>query len=62
MIGTFCEDPHLQVRWAAINTFGQMSTDFQPVIQEKYGLYFCSLLSLLTSLTPLTPLSKKKSF
>ena len=28
-------DAHPRVRWAAINTIGQMSTDFGPELQEK---------------------------
>uniref|UniRef100_A0A7S0LEM7 TOG domain-containing protein n=1 Tax=Coccolithus braarudii TaxID=221442 RepID=A0A7S0LEM7_9EUKA len=28
-------DPHPRVRWAAINTIGQMSTDFGPKLQKK---------------------------
>ena len=29
-------DPHPRVRWAAINTVGQMSTDFGPELQASY--------------------------
>ncbi|KAL2633872.1 hypothetical protein R1flu_005351 [Riccia fluitans] len=29
-------DPHPRVRWAAINTIGQLSTDLGPVLQQEY--------------------------
>lgn len=29
-------DPHPRVRWAAINTIGQLSTDLGPVLQQDY--------------------------
>ena len=35
-------DSHPRVRWAAINTIGQMSTDFGPALQNK--LHTCVLL------------------
>ncbi|PRT53656.1 Importin subunit beta-3 [Wickerhamiella sorbophila] len=30
-------DPHSRVQWAACNAIGQLSTDFAPEIQKKYG-------------------------
>jgi HEAT repeat len=29
-------DPHPRVRWAAINTIGQLSTDLGPVLQQEH--------------------------
>lgn len=30
------QDPHSRVRWAAINTIGQLSTDLGPVLQQEH--------------------------
>ena len=56
MITTNFSDPHPRVRWAAINTVGQMSTDFGPGLQTKLHATVLTLtLSLSLTLTlPLT--------
>lgn len=35
VLGSF-RDPHPRVRWAAINTIGQLSTDLGPDLQVQY--------------------------
>jgi HEAT repeat protein len=41
-------DQHPRVRWAAINTIGQMSTDFGPALQAK--LHSCVLPALVSAM------------
>ncbi|KAJ1675451.1 importin subunit beta-3 [Spiromyces aspiralis] len=36
MILPFFDDPHPRVRYATCNVIGQMSTDFQPAIQQRF--------------------------
>ena len=54
MITTNFSDPHPRVRWAAINTVGQMSTDFGPGLQTKLHATVLTLTLTLTLALTLT--------
>ena len=48
MIVANFSDPHPRVRWAAINTVGQMSTDFGPGLQTKlHGTVLPALVTVM---------------
>jgi hypothetical protein len=48
MIVQHFTDPHPRVRWAAINTVGQMSTDFGPGLQTKlHGVVLPALVAVM---------------
>lgn len=36
MVVANLQDPHPRVRWAAVNTIGQMATDFGPALQRQF--------------------------
>ena len=36
LISPLLKDPHPRVRWAGCNALGQMSTDFAPIMEQKY--------------------------
>ena len=47
------KDPHPRVRWAGCNALGQMSTDFAPVMEQKYAsVVLTSIIPVLESPEP----------
>ena len=47
------KDPHPRVRWAGCNALGQMSTDFAPVMEQKYHtMVLSNIIPVLESPEP----------
>ena len=47
------KDPHPRVRWAGCNALGQMSTDFAPVMEQKYHqVILTNIIPVLSSPEP----------
>ncbi|KAI9141287.1 armadillo-type protein [Paraphysoderma sedebokerense] len=49
MIIPFIRDPHIRVRYATCNALGQLATDFEPILQQRYHAQV--LPALITAMT-----------